>query len=148
MKRQMITMVAIATFLTMLAVASVHAQNAGDFAVSIPFEFAAAGKTLPAGDYYLRRTFDNARVVIRLESKNGSQSIYLATHAVQNIEIQNQSKLVFNKYGEQAFLTQVWMAGRSTGEEMNKTGRERVLQREMARRGVKPEGVTIEAKAN
>jgi len=148
MKRQMIIMVAIAAFVTMSAVSSIRAQNAGDVAVPIPFEFSAGGRTLPAGDYFVRRSFDSARAVIRLEAKNGSESIYLATHVVEQLPVQNQSKVVFNKYGNQFFLSQVWSAGRSTGAELNKTGRERALRQEIARNAAKPETVTIATKAN
>ena len=148
MKKQMTTLMAVAMFAMTLAVASVHAQNAGSISVTIPFEFAAAGKTLPAGDYYVRRSLDGARVVMRIESKNCSLTVDLPTHGVQSADIQNESKLVFNKYGEQFFLSQVWAAGRSTGEELNKTSRERGLQREMAGRVGKPETINIAARLN
>jgi hypothetical protein len=148
MKRSMISMMAVAMFIATLSVASVSAQNAGDLAVSIPFEFAAGGKTLPAGDYYVRRSFDGSRTIMRLVSKSDSVSVYLATHAVQTNNIQNDSKLVFNKYGQQLFLAQVWSAGRSTGEELNKSGRERGLQRELARLSGKPETVSVAVRSN
>ena len=148
MKKQMITLMAVAMFAMTLTVVSVHGQNAGNLSVTIPFEFAAAGKTLPAGDYYVRRSLDGARVVMRIESKDGSLNVYLPTHGAQNAEIQNEPKLVFNQYGKQFFLAQVWTAGRSTGEELNKTNRERTLQREIAGRGGKPETITIAAKSN
>jgi len=148
MKKQMITLMAVAVFVMTLTVVPSHGQNAGNLSVTIPFEFATAGKTLPAGDYYVRRSLDGARVVMRIESKDGSLSLYLPTHGAQNAEIQNESKLVFNKYGEQFFLSQVWAAGRSTGEELNKTSRERTLQREIAGRGGKPETIAIVAKSN
>ncbi|HWP54832.1 MAG TPA: hypothetical protein VN476_11920 [Pyrinomonadaceae bacterium] len=80
----MITLMAVAVFVMTLTVMSVHAQNAGNLSVTIPFEFSAAGKTLPAGDYYVRRAFDNARVVMRIESKDGSVSISLPTHGAQS----------------------------------------------------------------
>ena len=148
MKKQMITLMAVAMFATTITVASVRAQNAGNFAVTIPFAFAAAGKTLPAGDYYVRRRLNGAQVVMRIESKKGWMSIYVPTHGVQSTEIQNESKLVFNKYGEQFFLSQVWVAGRSSGEELNKTSRERILQRELALRVGKLETITIAARGN
>jgi hypothetical protein len=125
-----------------------NAQNAGNIAVTIPFEFAAGGKTLPAGDYYLRRSLDGARVVMRIESKDGSMSIYLPNHVAQSVEIQTESKLVFTRYGKELFLSQVWAAGRSTGAELNRTNRERLLQRETAGAQRKAESVTIAAKAN
>lgn len=148
MKSRMISMVAVVVFVTTLAVASVHAQNAGDVTVTIPFEFSASGKTLPAGDYLVRRSFDGSQSVMRLESKQDSVSIYLPTHAVQSNTIQEGSKLVFTKYGEQHFLSQVWTAGRSTGAELNKTNRERGLQQEIARRRAKPETVSVAVRSN
>jgi len=148
MKKQMITLIAVAVFVMTLTVVSVHAQNAGNLSVTIPFEFSAAGQTVPAGDYYLRRSLNGARVVMRIESNDGSLSIYLPTHVAQTAEIQPESKLVFTRYGSQLFLSQVWAVGRSTGEELNKTGRERKLQREIAGRAGKPETITVAAKAN
>ena len=138
MKKRMITLMAVAMFAITLTVASVHAQNDGSFSVTIPFDITAAGKTLPAGDYYLRPTLDGARVVMRIESKDGSINMYLLTHNAQSAEIQNESKLVFNKYSEQFFLSRVWLAGHRSGEELTKTSRERSLQHEMARRVGKP----------
>jgi len=125
----------------------VRAQNAGDLSVSIPFEFAAGGKTLPAGEYYVRRNFDGTRAVLRLVGKDSSVSVFLATHSVQTNKIQNDSKLVFNKYGQHLFLAQVWSAGRSNGEELNKTGRERGLQQEIARLNSKRETVSVAVRA-
>ena len=147
MKKKMTTLLAAATFAMTLAVASVHAQSAGSLSVTVPFQFAAAGKTLPAGDYYVRRTLDGARVILRIESKDGSISVYTQTHGVQTSQIQDESKLVFNKYGEQFYLSQVWAAGRSTGEELTRTSQERVLRHETAKFG-KPETIMIAAKSN
>ena len=147
MKKKMTTLFAAATFAMTLAVASVHAQSAGSLSVTVPFQFAAAGKTLPAGDYYVRRTLDGARVILRIESKDGSISVYTQTHGVQTSQIQDESKLVFNKYGEQFYLSQVWAAGRSTGEELTRTSQERVLRHETAKFG-KPETIMVAAKSN
>jgi hypothetical protein len=148
MKKQMITLMAAALFATTLTVMCANAQNAGNIAVTIPFEFAAGGKTLPAGDYYVRRSLDGARVVMRIESKDGSMNIYLPTHLAQSTEVQTESKLVFTRYGKDLFLSQVWSAGRSTGAELSRTNRERLLQREAASAHRKAESVTIAAKAN
>jgi frataxin-like iron-binding protein CyaY len=147
MKKKMITFLAVAMFAMTLAFAPAHAQSAGSLSVTIPFAFAAAGKTLPAGDYYIRRTLDGARVIVRIESKDGSTSVYAQTHDVQTRQIQDESKLVFNKYGEQFYLSQVWAAGRSSGEELTRSSQERVLRHETAKFG-KPETVMIAAKSH
>ena len=63
------------------------------------------------------------------------------------MDIQNQSKLVFNRYGSQYFLSQVWIAGHRDGEQLRKTGQERGLQRELAKLGSKPEVITIASRS-
>ncbi len=141
-------MIAVTIFFATVAVASVRAQDAGNVAVTIPFDFAVSSKTLPAGKYYVRRSIEGPRVVIQIRGKDDTQSIYLPIHPVQGSDIQSESKLVFNKYGDQYFLSQLWIAGRSNGEELGRTSRERSLQREMARRTTKPEAIAVTGKLN
>jgi len=38
---------------------------------------------------------------------------------------------VFHRYGNTYFLSQIWMAGESTGRELLKTREERALEREL-----------------
>ena len=143
MKKQAITVIAVAMFFATLAVASVQAQNAGNISVTIPFDFTVSGKTLPAGDYDLRRTIEGPRVVLQIRGRAKDLSVYLPqTNPVQGNEIQAESKLIFNKYADQYFLSQVWISGRSSGAELPKTSRERLLQREMAQGG-KPETINV-----
>ena len=143
MKKQVITIMVVAVFCATLAVSSIQAQNAGNMSVTIPFDFAVSGKTLPAGDYYLQRSTEGAQVVTQLRSRDKDEGVYLPqTHPVQGNGIQADSKLVFNKYGDQYFLSQVWISGRSSGAEVAKTSRERLLQHEMAK-GRKPENINV-----
>ena len=148
MKKHMISVMAVAVFVLSLAVTSAQAQNAGHLTVTVPFDFVAAGTTLPAGDYRVQRSFEGSHVVMKIRSKNDTKSVFALTHSVEGRSIQNESKLVFNKYGNQLFLSQVWIASRSTGAEMMKNSRERNLQKEIATRSVKPETITIAGRAN
>lgn len=149
MKKQLITMMAAVAFFATLAVTSIQAQNAGNMSVSIPFDFAVSGKTLPAGEYYVQRSAEGARVVTTISNRDKTRAVYLPqTHPVQTNKVQSESKLVFNKYGDQFFLSQVWISGRSAGDELAKTARERGLQKEIARSQQKPESVVIAGKAN
>jgi len=148
MKKQMITIMVAAVFFATLSIASVRAQDAGTVSVHIPFEFAAANRTLPAGDYYVRRYIQGAQVDMEITSKDKSQRLQLTIRPVRGTDIQEQSKLVFNRYGDQYFLSQLWIAGRSNGEELTKASRERLLRSEMASRAIKRESVAIAGKAN
>ena len=148
MKKQMISTIAVAIVFAILSIASVRAQNAGTVSVHIPFDFAVANRTLPAGDYYVRRTIQRAQVGVEIVNKDRSQTQHFTVLSVHGTDIQEGSRLVFNKYGDEYFLSQVWIAGRSNGEELAKTGRERLLQREIAARSIKSERIAVAGKVN
>ena len=147
MNKRVITILATTMLFATLAVASAQAQEAGNMSVTIPFDFAVAGKMLPAGEYHVRRSIAGTRSVMEFQNSKATERLYLPpTHLVQSGTIQSASKLVFNRYGNLYFLSQVWVAGRSGGEELTKTSRERSFQRELTRRAATPETITIAAK--
>jgi hypothetical protein len=149
MQKRAITIMAVVVFFATLAVTSVRAQNAGTISVSIPFDFAVAGKALPAGEYNVRRSIEGNRELTAIRNREKTEAVYLPqTHPVQTSEVQSESKLVFNKYGSQYYLSQVWISGRTVGQELSKTAKERGLQREMAGTHRKAESVAIAGKLN
>lgn len=147
MQKQIVRIAALALFVTTFAVASAHAQNAGNnLRVTIPFDFVIGGKTLPAGDYDVR--MEDSRTMMKIQHLEQSTGAFVLVHPVQGLDAQNRSKLIFRKYGNEYFLSQVWTAGRATGQELNKTSHERALQRETAKLSRKPESVAVTARAN
>jgi len=46
-------------------------------------------------------------------------------------EYEAQARLVFHRYGNTYFLSQVWMAGSGAGRELLKTRQERAIEREL-----------------
>ena len=129
MKRLLVMVVML---IAITSVRSVNAQSADCMKVTIPFAFDVANQTLQAGDYQLRRSIERSRVVIQIRDKENQKSIYLPIHSALGLEIQSISKLVFHHYGDQYFLSQVWFAGRSEGQELPKTKREQTVQRNLA----------------
>ena len=101
-----------------MAVGSAYSQFAERFVVNIPFSFTLGDKTFPADQYRVEPisfsgTTLNSRLLIR--SMNGDNSAIVSTLPIQSGEIQDQSKLIFNRYGDQYFLSQVWTSGNSAG---------------------------------
>ena len=148
MKKQFISIVVVAACAAILTVTQVRAQDAGQMTVDIPFAFNVADKTYPAGDYYVRRNISGAQVNLELLSKDTSRVVNFSVHPVKGDEIQNRSKLIFNKYGNQLFLSQVWMSGRANGEELARSNRERVVRKETSRITQKPETVAVAVRSN
>jgi hypothetical protein len=102
------------------------AQAQETVVVNIPFDFAAGKTTLPAGEYSLKVS-DSTHSLILISRKDSSASAFINTNAVATANVQTESKLVFNRYGDRYFLSQVWSEGNSQGRQLVKTAREKEL---------------------
>src|SRR5437016_8073324 len=80
---------------------SAQAQAAHSLEVTIPFEFYAAGKLLPAGNYQAMTMLNN---IVRLYNPTTRETAAFSTMSV-NKGLGNTPKLVFNKYGDDHFLS-------------------------------------------
>jgi len=107
--------------------ASTRVANAQDhLIVTVPFDFAAGRVNLPAGDYTVKATQSSA-VIVLLNRNNPEISAIIPANAAAALDIQTQSKLVFNRYGDRYFLSQVWSEGSSRGKQLVKTDREKEM---------------------
>jgi hypothetical protein len=114
-------MVAILGIFLGLAVASVHAQAPAKVEVNIPFEFSAGKTTLPAGVYSVKRMSGNN---VMLRSEDRRSSVILNAPVTDTSTDPNAiERLVFEKYGEQFALSQIWLTA-DTGRQVwtNKKG--------------------------
>jgi hypothetical protein len=134
MKKQALRTITMLSFLLVLAAVSINAQRLSDnsIAVNIPFDFAVGQTKLPAGKYTLRRialpsSYD--RLVIQSADGRGHTRTVM-TGPNRTSEVQKQSNLVFNRYGDQYFLSQVWMAGSDTRRDLFQSRNERNLAME------------------
>jgi hypothetical protein len=96
--------------------------------VNIPFAFVAGNVTLPAGEYRVQKLDRNSGVLL-INSEKPSAAVMVVTHAAQAKELQTESKLMFNRYDNQYFLSQVWTAGSIRGRQLPKSPREKEVAR-------------------
>lgn len=122
------------------------AQNQRSLVVNVPFDFNVKGKTLPAGEYLVKHgsSADSSGLIIK--RRDGRGNAIVLTMTLESRESQTASRLVFRRYGEQYFLSQVWTSGESVGKELFKTKRERSLDIELAKTNDRPEVVAIAAR--
>jgi len=76
------------------------------FRVNIPFAFVAADAHLPAGDYSVFRVMGPD--VLLVESDNNPGSAVLLVRQFATGQRNHVNQLVFNQYGDQRFLVEVW----------------------------------------
>jgi len=149
MKTQAFKTITMLRLLLMLAAISVNAQQLSEskITVNIPFEFVIGEKTFPAGQYSLRRIVSNSsadQLLIHSVDRSVDTPTGI-TRPNRGSEIQKRSSLVFNRYGDQYFLYQVWTAGSDTGRELFRSRTERNLAKQVARSKSKPSKETLTA---
>jgi hypothetical protein len=139
------TITLIGALIVLSAVAG-QAQVGANFTVVVPFDFSVSGKTFPAGEYNVGRSTQGSEGLM-IRARDGRGGAYLLTKPIQTDNNQPQTMVVFNRYDNRYFLSQVWIAGKRTGRELFKTRKERALDQQLSQRAVKPDTVAIAGRA-
>ena len=108
MKSRIVQLVAVFVFVVFMASLSQAQMPIKQLMmrVHIPFAFVAGGAHLPAGDYIVYHPGDPYLVVIERDDGKARGMEYI--HPSVTDPDASSTKLVFSKYGEQHFLSQVW----------------------------------------
>ena len=122
---------------------TINSGPASSVVVEIPFEFTVAGHTLPAGESLVQRSTLVSTEGLTIRSLDKGAGVFVLTTSVQSNERQKDSRLVFNRYGDKYFLSQLWTSGEAGGRALIKTSQERNLERNLAKNGTKPVLVAI-----
>src|SRR5207247_1850595 len=127
MKKQILkgfTMVALIIGIAFVsAVVSANGQSNNMIRANVPFAFTVGDKALPAGEYTASSfTTTNGAIVIR--SSDSKDAAVRLSNAVKANDNKNQAKLVFHRYGQRYFLSEVWM-GDTTGRQLLQSKQER-----------------------
>jgi hypothetical protein len=126
-------------------VAAVFAQTTPSqqlMKVNIPFGFAVEDHSLPAGEYLVLTVTPERS--IRILSADGKHSAIVNTLPNYAKEPSSNSRLVFHRYGDEYFLSQVWTAGQNVAR--NPLSSNKAM--EIASSGGKPETLTVIALAD
>jgi len=121
MKRQALTLVSVLGLL--LAAGSAYAQTI-NVRANVPFKFIIDKETLPAGQYSIQSLGDAAGRTLFIHSSDLKQKRMVNTNGVEKVQPSVNTKLVFLRYGDRYFLSQIWVAGSSEGHQLPKSPRE------------------------
>ena len=128
-----------------LTAVSTRAQASYGVRGNVPFDFIVGDKTIPAGRIAVQGVSSDAAGVLSIANVNQGKLTKRAWRTLAGASESAQCKLVFNKYGNRYFLTQIWIPGYQTWEVM-KSKQERILERELRlAKNVKPELVIVAA---
>lgn len=131
MKRNLVSAALAGGLFAVLATATAYAQMPGARA-NIPFDFSVRGKTLPAGTYEIKRAMNGPDALLISNVNDNHDRIIFVTNQVDAKAIPIKSELVFNRYGDNYFLSEVFDAGEQSGREAIPSRQEGAVKREFA----------------
>ena len=139
MKTQALKNFTMFSLLLMVTAVSVAAQSERSKVTNIPFDFVVGQKTLPAGEYTIEPNRKDSDNVWLVQSRDGHVSALFTTMSVRASEAQEKAKLVFHKYGDQYFLSQIWTPGGNSGRELLMPR----LERELAKNAIERQTIVL-----
>ncbi len=105
MKKQYASILLTITCFLALGVGA-EGQAQREVVVTIPYEFLAAGKTLPAGTYTVSRVSENTLGGIIISSYENRSSVFVIPNYFESHEVDNV-KVSFKQIGEAHFLSKI-----------------------------------------
>jgi hypothetical protein len=116
-----------AGMMALIAMATTQVAQAQDrLAVNVPFDFMAGNTQLPAGEYTVQVSAPTHSIIL-ISRKDSTTSAFINTNPAVSSQPQSESKLVFNRYGDRYFLSQVWQEGNAEGRQLLKSSREKEM---------------------
>jgi hypothetical protein len=132
MKIRLKTMAAILGLVVFAGASVAQAQIMGRLKSEIPFGFYVRDKLMPAGVYTITELNPGAGLM-EIRSDDGKSAAIFLTIERQEKDASTPSELIFHKYGEELFLSQIVEQGEIDGAEVPKSKMEKRLEKAAAR---------------
>jgi hypothetical protein len=117
MKKQAYTILVIAALLATVFT-SAQAQSDRLIAANVPFNFVIKDRALPAGEYVFALVQVGGSDAVKIQSADGHITAFVPTRTARLKGAQGEPKLVFNRYADQYFLSQVFGLEDSTTQQL------------------------------
>jgi hypothetical protein len=112
-------------------VATANGQNQSAVKANVPFGFTVGDNALSAGEYSVSAigVGHDALAIQAINAKDNAVRLVNTTAG----SAEKSSKLVFHRYGNTFFLSEVWTAGEAQGRQLLKSHQERAIEKELSR---------------
>ena len=130
MKQHIVRFLHAACLCLVASLPSAFAQSGQTATVDLPFGFQLANQQFPAGKYQVTGGPGQAAVLLRgVDSKRAMFILSIPLHSERTRDV---SSLVFHRYGNRYFLSEIWLAGSTYGRALPKSTAEREVARSWA----------------
>jgi hypothetical protein len=124
MKRNLL----ITAVLALLGISAASAQTV-NLKGTVPFSFIVNRATMPAGQYSLRSVGNHGNT-LAIRNLNSNTTMLALSNACASAKGSSKTKLVFHRYGDRYFLSQIWTEGNDGGREIPSGAREKEMAKD------------------
>ena len=140
MKRNLFWVLTIVTLCLLISIPSMSAQTIAK--ANVPFAFTVGQTEMPAGNYIISSAVDSA---IAIMNRDKGRSVVTVFRTEQPKSNNGTTKLVFHRYGDKCFLSQVTRGFGGNVLQLPASNQEKDAQIQKARQAISEE-VVIAAK--
>ena len=123
-----------------LSLTSAFAQSSL-ITVDLPFAFQVNNQQFPAGKYQIQTETGHPELLLR--SVDCRRAIFSLSNPIQSEKTRAVPSLVFRRYDDRYFLSQIWMSGSNSGRTLPTSRAERELTLRLAKSSPKPDTEVI-----
>lgn len=105
------------------------AQIVGQIVADIPFQFHAGDSDLPAGKYTIAMLDNSNLSLMEIRSEDGHTAALLRVEQEQAETVPAKTELIFTKYGDQYFLSELFDEGNEDGSKVGESNYEKKLSK-------------------
>jgi len=127
--QQFLSFLLLPVFALTIFAGKASAQIEGDLDAEIPFQFHVGTRELPAGKYRIHLLDEGSLRVMEISSTAGSTSALFQVLESDTKSAPAQSELIFNKYGDNYFLSKLYDEGNPSGSELIESRYEKQLSK-------------------
>jgi hypothetical protein len=117
----------------MTAVVSNAQSGSTQLRANVPFDFVVGDKTLAAGEYRIGQATSTANEAIAVRGADNHQNAIRLTNIVEANAPKDRGMLVFHRYGDNYYLSEIWMPGSAEGRQLLKSKAEKATEQELAK---------------
>lgn len=130
MKKQIVRTLKAGCLCLAAALPSLFAQSAPSLTVVLPFDFQVNNQRFPAGKYQVNGAAGG--VAVLLQGVDTKRAGFSTTGPVSRNHALPVGTLVFHRYEDRYFLSQIWMPGDYSGRSLPRSSAEREMARRIA----------------
>jgi hypothetical protein len=120
-----------------LSVGLASAQSTEPLNFITPFAFTVGDQVVPAGQYTVRVA--SVTGVLSFRSADGNVGVFIQSLPLEKLESESSYKMVFHRYGDRYYVSEIWMPGYRTGRTMV----QHPSELELAKSSGEPQHVTL-----